>query len=483
MLLFKIQNSVFALAVATMMLIASSSTTTSVVSAIGNTSGGGIRGATSKDADPTQVQFSNNNNQGHQRRRHLQKNDKNNAAVTVPAPVVASPTSPPAPVAPPPTPTGVNEWTSRCNFETRQLNNCVPSSGNAQEGCRNCLYASTFSSGNPIAGCRSFCQSACDVFANAFYNCGAMIIAPTLTPVPPVVPDSTPTDPPIALVDPISLSFTQTGCPATGVSGQDCTVPSPFLYQECYYGGNMRCTCRSDGGVFMCNLDPSGSVQAPQSGPTGTEPAPTATGVIPFPATPISTSCEQEILPQSGDMCSTGSQMNIQCCYSVDERNGIPAPADYAWICNCVGNVYICNEGTKSSCTSIIRPTGGSSTPVPPVVTAVPAPADTPIISTDPAPPVSMEMGGTGCPARLSDFEEGSSCAGLVPDEKASIGCGYEEIVGSPPTSSENIICECVKANPLWACRSLGVTPIAAPNECPPQDSPPANGDSCAGLL
>jgi len=235
----------------------------------------------------------------------------------------------------------------------------------------------------------------------------------------------------------------------------------------------------------MCNLDPSGSVQAPQSGPTGTEPAPTATGVIPFPATPVTTSCEQEILPQSGDMCSTGSQMNIQCCYSVDERNGIPAPADYAWICNCVGNVYICNEGTTSSCTSIIRPTGGSSTPVPPVVTAVPAPApaDMPILGGVTTPPVSMEMGGTGCPAGLSDFEDGSSCDGLVPDDKASKGCGYEEIVGSPPISSEKIACECVKANPVWACRSLGLTPIAAPNECPPQDSPPANGDSCAGLL
>jgi len=116
-----------------------------------------------------------------------------------------------------------------------------------------------------------------------------------------------------------------------------------------------------------------------------------------------------------------------------------------------------------------------------PIISTEPAPADTPIISTDPAPPVSIEM--DVCPARLSDFEDGSSCDGLVPDDKASKGCGYEEIVGSPPISSEKIACECVKANPVWACRSLGLTPIAAPNECPPQDSPPANGDSCAGLL
>jgi len=501
MLFIKIQSSVFALAVATMMLIASSSTTTSVVSAIGNTSGGGIRGATSKDADSAQVRF-NNNNQGHQRRRHLQMEDKNDVPVdVVVVATVASPTLPPAPVAPP-TPTGVNEWTSRCAIETRQLNNCVPSSGNQREGCRNCLYASSFTSGNSIAGCRSFCTSDCDVFANAFYKCGAMIMDPTSAPIVPV---STPTDPPIAPVDPISLSFTQTGCPASGASGEACTVPSPFLYQECFYGGNMRCTCRSDpGSLFLCNPDNSASAPAPQP-----VTQPTIAGVTPFPVVQDSgsTTCSSS-LPKSGDVCELPDDQttNIQCCYSVDIKNGNPAPANYAWICSCSSfeNVYLCNEGTTASCTSVIRPSAPALAPVElpvpapteiPILPTDPAPTDMPITSTEPAPtdmpilvgatapPVSTEMGGTGCPARLSDFTDGSSCAGSVPDEKASIGCGYEVIVGSPPLSSEAIICECVKANPLWACRSLGLTPIASPNECPSQDSPPANGDSCAGLL
>jgi hypothetical protein len=403
MLFIKIQSSVFALAVATMMMIASSSTTTSVVSAIGN-SGGGIRGATSKDADSAQVRF-NNNNQGHQRRR-LQMEDKNDVVdVPVPVPAVAaSPISPPAPVAPP-TPTGVNDWKSRCATELRQLNNCVPSSGNLREGCTNCLYASSFTSGNSVAGCRSFCQSACDTFANAFFKCGAMIMDPTSAPVVPV---NKPTDPPVAPVAPVDPNlalFTQANCPASAASGDACTVPSPFLYQECFYAGSVRCTCRSEGGsFFLCNVDASASVPAPQPAPAGSGPPPT-TDVMPFPFVPdTGTSTCSSSIPKSGGVCDTGGQMSIECCYSVDILNGNPAPANLAEICICSSfeNVYLCNPGTTASCTSVIRP--GSPVPAPtmmPILSSVPAPTMMPILSSVPAPTMMPILSSVPAPTMM----------------------------------------------------------------------------------
>jgi hypothetical protein len=508
-MLFSIKiQSVFALAVAI-----------TSVSAIGNNGGGGgggIRGATS----------SSNNQDGGipqvQRRRHLQMEDKNGGggggggAAPVPA-FVPTPTLPPAPVAPP-TLSGINEWKSRCSNELRSLNNCVPSQ--LEESCTNCLYAIFFNSNPAVSGCRNTCNGdTCINLATSFFECGAMIMNPVAAPVvvPAMIMDPV-AAPVTAPVVPAVPDFTSINCPANAISGDACTVPSGFLFQECFYAGNIRCTCRSNGaGRFLCNVDNSASVPvpAPQATPTtGSVPSPT-TDVIPSPVlpdTPDTSTCASS-LPKSGDTCDTGGQEFITCCYAVDFINNIPAPANLAEICGCRSNenVYLCNAGTTASCSSIIRPgspvqapsvttptmapilsgvttptmapiLSGVTTPtMAPILSGITTPTMAPILSGVTTPPVFM--GGTGCPARLSDFENGSSCAGLVPDDKASIGCGYEVIVGSPPTSSERILCQCDKANPLWECRSLGIEPIAAPNQCPPQDSPPLNGDSCAGLL
>jgi len=96
----------------------------------------------------------------------------------------------------------------------------------------------------------------------------------------------------------------------------------------------------------------------------------------------------------------------------------------------------------------------------------------------------------SSCPAGIP--ENGSSCAGVVPQDKASVMCGGERTtgLGTPEAKIEIIECTC-DGSAVWTCTTVRTeTPAPAPPGgggelgCPERNSDaPLTGDSCQGVL
>jgi hypothetical protein len=422
----------------------------------------------------------------------------------VPAPVQLGPPVTPPPVEPPVL-SGVNLCKRDCGA---RLENCVARSFSASfEACTQCLFAQTTLMSTTIAGInrcsKSFCGG-CSGEALDFFNCCGTnpISVPGSVPAQPApVPNSVPASPvpvpdvvgptPVVTLAPVAapvpspgFTITSTSCPAQATSGDVCTVPVGFDFQQCDYANNIRCTCAY--GFFLCNPVPVS--------PT---PRPVASPVAPVPiGTPGEGVCSKT-LPETGDTCSTGGDGFVYCCYDTLLNGLPPARPDFAYVCSCLRgeNRYLCNAGSKSNCGLIITPE---------TVSAVSPVAQDPVVQ-DPVVPVTVpEMltpdiivpppANSNIPEFCRNLDgvpqDGTSCADVLPAELSAGACGGEIIIAGAdglPESFTNAICTCEKANPVWACNSMVTTrpPSQATGgiTCPPQASPPLTGDSCAGVL
>ena len=212
--------------------------------------------------------------------------------------------------------------------------------------------------------------------------------------------------------------WTSAGCPAQPVaSGDDCTIPEPYLYQHCIYGP-IECNCRRDDPIYVCQpynfvliparpVPPSPTppvppppVPVPTVGPTlGTTIPPIAS---PVPAAPTSSGGGSGTAPE---FTGTTTEINGKSCPSdPDEANGtnccqfLPRPeggvGDEASClyptgtqCNCPGQL---NEDGTSLCSidgwvcRVILPPAPSSAPAasqtnPPAPTPAVAPYSAPV--------------------------------------------------------------------------------------------------------
>jgi hypothetical protein len=385
---------------------------------------------------------------------------KDDRVVVNPAPVVpAAPIPPPAPVAPP-TPTGAALLVSKCL--TRDLENCIQSTPAKQEVCTTCIYAQLqlkSASDSGVISCGKFLCGGCVTQARAFYDCGDGKPAPTSPPQPAPV---------LAAVSPTPVPVSPTPVPV---------APTPVVVAP------TPMTVDGNGGV-------------------------------PVAAPPADTNVCSATLPKSGDSCLTGGAPWVYCCYDID------APASATLVCSCINgdDKYLCNTGSSSSCSSIIKPGGVSPVALAPVPVPVPvsvpdptlAPVSVPVTSAPvPAPVIASTPTMTTLPVNpnIPEFclalpgipQNSTSCEAVLPDNLQSGGCGGELIITDENNNPVRVVtaaCACDKTNPIWMCTEIVET--RAPMETPPPAEGPAapissdfceniptpnTGDECASLL
>eukprot|EP00536_Pseudo-nitzschia_multiseries_P002388 jgi/Psemu1/5416/gm1.5416_g len=383
-------------------------------------------------------------------KKEKEKDKDKDKAVQNPVPV--APVAPPAPTTPP-TPKAVDLWRSKCKSPV--MDDCLARNNANFEACTTCLYAFSLTSATSNSGVincgRGLCRGCVDEAAK-FFQCGVgssgtgPVVVPSPAPVVTVAPPAptatvvaqAPTATVVAQAPTVTLppvpdpSTTQVPDPVATpevaeFTYDDCPIAKPNSGDICVVPAPFKfrqCDyTTANGSTHRCTCAYSFYMCNPA--PIAPTPKPVMPPPPPVPPTPqLSTDpgvCSATV-PKSGSSCVTGGLPFIRCCYKVDTLNGQPTAVNDVFKCTCLQGegAYMCLPGTADQCDVLVRPV--DSAPVPAPVPAVALPA----IPVVPAPIM------------------------MVP----------------------------TMVVPIPAAPVSTVQP-----ECPPKDSPPNTGDSCAAVI